>query len=282
MSLLTKESDLIQFINQKKQKKIDVSVRKIFDMFSKLITTSIVETFNKLSLSKYVISCTESVRNLFWFLITYTNNLKLTMFLSERSVLLFNEYIVMTKNTIIGNGSYNSVNFTEIKNFVYKKTVGPIQIGHLRTNTNISHSLIEASNTLYRIYIAILIKIIQSNDDRYDLIKIEEEMEDTFGKAFIYLGPLFFDLSNRPTMDGLQIINEYLDIGLIHNKLNTIAFINSIMTINWLYDRLSNHAKSTHKIKLYFRNNYTNIVEVCKTKLHKTFLQDCKQVDEWF
>jgi hypothetical protein len=282
MSLLTKESDLLQFINQKKQKKIDVSTRKIFDMFSKLITTGMVETFNKLSLSKYVISCTESIKILFWFLITYTNNLKLTMFLSERAVLLFNEYIVMTKNTVLGHNSFNSVNLSEIKNFIYKKTVGPIQINNLHKNSVITPSLIKSGNLLYNIYTVLLIKIINSNDDRYDLTKIETQIEDTLAKTFKCLGPLFFELSKQPCMTCLDIIGEFLGTTVNYNGLDIVPFINSIIVVIWLYQRYTTQGKTTPKIKLYFRRNYLHIVEVCQTKLHKTFLHDNKQLDEWF
>ena len=39
----------------------------------------------------------DTIHNLFWIILNYSNNLKLTMFLCDRAILLFNEYIVMTK-----------------------------------------------------------------------------------------------------------------------------------------------------------------------------------------
>ena len=291
MSLLTKESDLLLFINQKKQKKIDVSYRKIFDMFSKLITTAMLETFNKLSLSKYVISCTESVKNLFWFLITYTNNLKLTMFLSERAVLLFNEYIVMTKNTVIGNNNYNSVNLTEIKNFVYKKTVGPIQIGHLSNSNQVPVNLISGCNVLYQIYVEILIRLTKHNDDQYNLVKIEKQLSDIFTQAETHLAPLVYRNVGPNTQPLVELLSEYFSTDLIHSRSSAVSLCNSITVLIWWWNHLLSQVSddslvtsqaTLNKTKMTLRRQFTTIAEVCHTKLHKTFLHDVKQLNEWF
>lgn len=282
MSLLTKESDLLQFINQKKQKKIDVSERKIFDMFSKLITTAMLETFNKLSLSKYVISCTESVKNLFWFLITYTNNLKLTMFLSERAVLLFNEYIVMTKNTVIGNNNYNSVNLTEIKNFVYKKTVGPIQVGHLSNSSTLPKHLIASCNLLYQVYVEVLLRVTKNNDDQYNLVKVEGQLSDMFNQVDKHLIPIILSNNNKQGIVSLNIVEEYFITDLIHRKLSVISFCNSISCLLWLSQRKLREKMPENRVKMYVRRQFATVVDVCHEKLHKTFLCDCKQLDEWF
>ena len=126
MSLLTKETDLLQFINQKTQKEIDVSSKKILTNYCKVITNSIIKCYEKIAIGKYCIICLETIHHLFWILFLYSKNLKLTMFLCDRAILLFNEYIIMTKKTNLTHTNKDSINIVDVKSFVYKKTIGPI------------------------------------------------------------------------------------------------------------------------------------------------------------
>ena len=152
MSILTKESDLLEFINQKRQSVVDVSDKRIFTMYTRVLASTLVKPFEKIGIGTYAVSCLETVSHLFWLLFTYSKNLKLTMFLCDRAVLLFNEYIVMTKSTIFGNSSMESVNLSGVKTFVYKKTVGPISFGDMQGSTPLLPSIQIASRFIKILY----------------------------------------------------------------------------------------------------------------------------------
>ena len=72
--------------------------------------------------------CTIIVFSIFWNIFCYTFSIKLTMFLCERAVLLFNEYIDLAKNTFKENNTEFKINSTDVKLFIYKRTIGPIKL----------------------------------------------------------------------------------------------------------------------------------------------------------
>ena len=158
MSVLTKESDLLNFINQKKQSEIDITPKKIIHMYSKIIISSVTRSLGKLGIYKYTVACCETVIQLFWILFLYSKNLKLTMFLCDRAILLFNEYVIMTKSTLFGNNSLDSVNLSEVKCFVYKKTIGPLYLGNIEFDSGLEKTFIDACKLIGQIYIQVVVK----------------------------------------------------------------------------------------------------------------------------
>ena len=50
------------------------------------------------------------------------------MFLCERGIMLFNEYIDLFKNTFSENNENFKINSTDVKLFIYKRTIGPIKL----------------------------------------------------------------------------------------------------------------------------------------------------------
>merc|ERR1712199_18956 len=84
------------------------------------------------------ISVFNSVKNglnmiyyIFWTLYVYTYNVKLTMFLTERAVLLFTEFIVMSRNPILNKEFRFIPNINDAITFALKKTIGPIKLSTL-------------------------------------------------------------------------------------------------------------------------------------------------------
>ena len=81
--------ELIDFINQEKINK-KVNGKKTFNYFSKCIIKSIIELNNKFkkieNKTNSIISGINMIYNIFFILIFYSNNIKLTIFLVERAV----------------------------------------------------------------------------------------------------------------------------------------------------------------------------------------------------
>ena len=124
--------DLLNFINKKTQEKCDNEPKKIFFLFTKSIRLSLISTFEQQQQISYAISCTDLIINIFWIIYNYSHNAKLTMFMCERAVLLFNEYINISKN--YGN---DNTNLIDVKQFIINKTIGPLKLPSKLVNSSI-------------------------------------------------------------------------------------------------------------------------------------------------
>ena len=66
--------------------------------------------------------------HVFFVLIGYTNNLKLTIFLAERAILLYTEFIIMSNDKQVMKDVCYQPTMTDPILFAYKKTTGPIPV----------------------------------------------------------------------------------------------------------------------------------------------------------
>lgn len=82
--------DLLNFINKKCLDKDNTEPKKIFFLFTKSIRNAIICTYEQQNNIQYTLSCVDLIFNIFWIIYNYSYNAKLTMFMCERSVLLFN------------------------------------------------------------------------------------------------------------------------------------------------------------------------------------------------
>ncbi len=213
MSLLTKETDLLQFINQKKQENIDVPNKKIVTNYCKVITNSITKCYEKVSVDKYCIICMETIDHLFWVLFMYSKNLKLTMFLCDRAILLFNEYIIMTKSSIQGLTSKDNVHLTDVKSFVYKKTIGPLTLNSLHFKKHSIKHIIDICNIFKTLYINFTINFLQNNEDHVDnsTLQLTSCLEEIFANYLdVFLNNITSDNNSLlPIIEDFQDQEEY-------------------------------------------------------------------------
>ena len=129
MSLLSNHSDMLEFINSKIQLSNKIQFHKVYQFFVKIMIKALIQPTEKLSNNEYSTICYDIVFNVFWTLFNYTKNIKLTMFLCDRSIELFNEYMEMILAALNSNLlSQNKIKIkpTDIKLFIYNKTIGPI------------------------------------------------------------------------------------------------------------------------------------------------------------
>lgn len=238
MDNITKDDQLLHFIENKYQKDI-LDTKDIYYMFIKAFENSLIKTYTKLHNIDYSISCSNMIVYIFWIIISYTNNLKLTMFLCERAIILFNEYITLS-NSMTSN---DPINIIDVKIFIYKKTIGPIIM-----------------NNHYNIYY----------DKIKKLINISLEL---LNHSFIQL------IENNINIESIQgISNLLIEIMVVLNKLNHTTFIekniliilnnlnkhqNIIYEINMLKIKLElyYYIISNHKINPY--NTYKQVLNKC-------------------
>ncbi len=117
--------EILDFINKKNKESINnpvISSKEYFFSYMNVISNSLFSSYNELSNIEFSIISKNLITQLFFIFSSYTNNHKLTMFMSERAILLFNEYIKVSKSYQLDN-----LNLIDIKTFIINKTIGPIK-----------------------------------------------------------------------------------------------------------------------------------------------------------
>jgi hypothetical protein len=145
-------NDLLNFINKKKQCDNEPVPNQIFFLYTKSIRIAIINTYEQQKTKSLAISCAQLIHNIFWLIYNYSFNTKLTMFMCERAVLLFNEYINISKN--YGN---ETINMLDVHQFIINKTVGPLKISSTRSKKN--HTDIIAVTKLSQIFEGFIYKL---------------------------------------------------------------------------------------------------------------------------
>jgi hypothetical protein len=157
-------TDLMLFINQEKIDTFKVSPKKVYIYFYKCLQKTIVELDSKfLELKENerrecVVNGTKMFFYVFYSLLTYSNNLKLTIFLAERALLLYSEFIIMSRDKKIIDDYYYKPNLNDAISFAYKQTIGSLSLNELKTNIKLipvrecSSVLVELYNKIYLTY----------------------------------------------------------------------------------------------------------------------------------
>ena len=118
--------DLLLFINSEKKSFCNINFKTIYKCFINCFIKTLININNKLksidNLKLHVTTGSNILFHVFIILLNYSNNITLTIFLSERAILLYTEFILMAKNPNINKELYYIPNLTDAMNFAYKKT----------------------------------------------------------------------------------------------------------------------------------------------------------------
>ncbi len=276
MSILTKETDLLQFINQKKQDHVDVSEKKIINNYCKVITNAVIKCYEKISIGKFCLICLDTINNLFWILFLYSKNLKLTMFLCDRAILLFNEYIIMTKSNFHGPNEKEQIHLTDVKSFVYKKTIGPLTLSSFKFNKKISR-LQNICEIFRNLYTHFTIYFMKKNIDTGELSvsglnQILEEIYTNYHEVFIKL--LIHDekSDNHYLGDLVNDIQEQDDFFLA-----SIPEKHNILLLLIRFYQLNGKSNKDHQV-FWFRKFYPKFFKINK-KYGKVFKKDILSIE---
>ena len=159
---LDNQDELLEYIESSK-KKCSFNYNKLHTCFSTCLLKTILCLKDKVdSIPKLQSGC-DVIYHVFWILINYTNNLSASIYLSERSILLYSEFLIMSNNPDINKDLYFTPNIADAINFAYKKTIGPLKIVNINNNKFPDKSL----NLLKYIIVTILDKIINNNHSLY-------------------------------------------------------------------------------------------------------------------
>ena len=131
-----KNIELKEFLNQEKlQKKIHS--KKIFTFYNKCLIKCIYNLYSKFenidNKNLCLLNGINMIYYIFYVLIFYTNNIKLTIFLLERSILFYTEFIIMSQDKKLIDQICFVPNINDALFFTYKKTIGPIELSKIKT-----------------------------------------------------------------------------------------------------------------------------------------------------
>lgn len=221
--------ELIDFINKEKVNK-KVNSKKIFSYFNKCIIKSIIELDSKFkkieNKTNSIISGINMIYNIFFILIFYSNNIKLTIFLVERAIMLYSEFIIMSQDKNIIDELCFIPNITDAISFSYKKTIGPLNINKL----NIKYDQLCIKEMAFLIKNIITSYYLEThnnlNNTLFDNLDNLNNLENT-------LYELFNKLDNTNQMFIIKFINNLLQTNSnLDIVLNTITNINDYLNTN--------------------------------------------------
>jgi hypothetical protein len=139
---LNDSDDLIKFINKEKKNLIELDLTHSYKIFCrslpKIISLLYKKTYNinNINIMDILILGVNMYYNIYWFILRYTNNCDVALFLSETSINLFIDSVINSYETIYDNPFNIKPNISDSVRFAYKKTIGPLQC-HIDINVNI-------------------------------------------------------------------------------------------------------------------------------------------------
>ena len=235
MKKVDTNSELKQFIHQERITK-PIDNEKIFIYFNKCLIKSFIELDTKFIKLKdkntNVISGSNMIYHIFFILVMYTNNIKLTIFLLERAILLFSEFIIMSQDKKIIEEICFTPNITDAISFCYKKTIGPLKISNFSKPEY--YYVKEISNIMVYIYqivynnngINLDIYSEEQNDEQNE--KHEHPKEEEINNKenislylnYIYnnIEPILYKLFLKINKNYHKYIIDYLHLILSHNQ----------------------------------------------------------------
>lgn len=286
MSSISKVEDLIKLIETEKVSPDKIDPNRSFKFFCHCLIKSIVEIYLKfqnfegINIHEAVMSGINLVYHIFWILISYTNNLKLSVFLLERAILLNIEFISMSRNPVIDRESFYLPNVNDAIIFAYRKTLGPIK-GFLHFNPKLE-KVKTASLDLKSVIGNIFFKIVKNLDlkkdewetDDVDYKKVlENKLEESI--SFIYTSLLNlhnleppFDLQRSFFLMIKQFIDSHLDEDNgLRSSLILIRYTLDQMIIDYKVSKHWDNAKITMENQYFnLEKDYPKYLEIIKSQ----------------
>lgn len=117
---------------------IFLSDKQILIYFYEFINKNIVEIYEKFKNYKNILdivnySC-NLIFNIYWIIFNSSKNIFITLFLLDKSILLFTEFLILSSDPNIVKDLYYKPNIIDAINFSYKKIVNNIKISSLNSN----------------------------------------------------------------------------------------------------------------------------------------------------
>jgi hypothetical protein len=215
------------------------------------------------------------------------------MFLGERAIILFLEYITLSSD-IESNGY---INLVDVKLFIYKKTLGPIQLKNKKLSllhiSKIYHYAIIMKNILLKVFQLTIEKdflgkstdsnSINSNSIK-NIVKQKELIEDNLDYVSGLLTDTLFQIINlNSTTVKSDILDDILNLEHVNNEN---ILMESIITVqlkleiyHYIFSVYPNNFRKNCQIfnSLEFEcpvECYKHDVDILETDYYKNMIQD--------
>ncbi len=246
---LDNHDELLNYIETSK-KKCTFNYTKLYNCFSTCLLKTILCLKDKVdSISKLQSGC-DVIYHVFWILINYTNNISTSIYLSERSILLYSEFLIVSNNPDINKELYYTPNIADAINFAYKKTIGPLKLININKNIYTNNSLI----LLKHIIVNIIDKIINENYS------------------------IYFKLIDALILKNQKTINNKNYYDTIFNNVENILTINN-ESINNIVIKLRCIFEYIYKIKNNKVSDFNYKLGFYTQKIIETTLEDGLNID---
>lgn len=148
-------NDILAFIDS--EKCIDeIDIKKTYGIFNKCCIKSIHELTKIPDTTSNIIHMgIGMLYYIFFVILRYTNNIKLTIFLSERAILLYSEFIIQSSEKQKNGDLVFTPSLGDAITFAYKKTIGRLSIKHFedKVENNLQYPLQDACLIMKSIFL---------------------------------------------------------------------------------------------------------------------------------
>ena len=247
----TNSNELLNFINSECYNK-RINYKTIFRYFNKCAIKSINEMDEKFSnienKEKSVIAGVNMLFHIYFILIYYTNNTKLTIFLLERSILLYTEFIVMSNDKKMIEDIIFAPNINDAICFSIKKTIGNLKLNTI-TKFIKNYEIKKISLLLKDIYIVLYKKIYNETSDNKGSNNKTFDNKD-YLNVYNIISEYILKLYNT-TNNNKHIMNDYYEqiIFLLNETVSVEQIIIKILLLCNHYEILKNKNYLTYKNK---------------------------------
>lgn len=268
---LNDSDDLIKFINKEKKNVIDLDLTHSYKIFCRSLPKMIsllykkTHNINNINIMDIIILGVNMYFNIYWFILRYTNNCDVALFLSETSINLFIDSVINSYETIQDNPFNIKPNISDSIRFAYKKTIGPLQCD-IETNINIDKYQ-TAAHIVKMFIVQIMLKILTNGI----LINNNKDISSTEISPKIDVIINFIQNQNKQLIQNIWQIIYYIinkNSEEITNKLyyQINHYIDSC-TINCDEKKIINemewiHSKQRHILTIY--NNTKALIDMIK------------------
>ena len=242
------EQNILQFIDSKIQHSLKLHIPDILYYYNKIIGKSLVNTYEVLENLEYALICSDIVSIIFWILLEYTYNLKISLFLCDRAILYYTEYLEMFLTSIPNKEIQDKIklNFTDVKMFIYSKTIGPLLFQKLHHTKKSLHHFYQKIRTIANQFHKFWSTSLQIIDTiSYDEIRRHESFQ-TIKETSIKKHPIiswknqqFMEFQNQFNKYE-QFTNKFLTIHLdtIQHRFVTIHNCHTLQEIQTLINQI--------------------------------------------
>ena len=172
---LNDADDLIKFLKKETNNSYDLDLLHSYKIlcrsFPKIVSTLYKKTVHiySLSITNIIITGCNLFHNLYWYILRYTNNCDVALFIAETGVKSLIEALQTSFESIQENPFKISPNISDAVRYAYKKTIGPLPVQfEYRSEIDVCQS---ASLVVKVFIVQIMCQIINN-----DILPIETEL----------------------------------------------------------------------------------------------------------